>query len=652
MTPIKKLDMFILKKFLLVFFGAFFITLFVFMMQFVWRSIDSLIGKGLTVDVLGEFFWYMGISLVPMSLPMGVLLASLISFGNMGERLELLAMKAAGVSLARIMAPVALLVVALTGTSFYFQNFTAPEAQLKLRTLLLSMKQTSPALEIPEGIFYNGVPGFNFYVERKDVASGMLYNLMIYKTDQGFDKAQIVVADSGRLEMSTDKLHLVLDIWDGEQFENLESSGQSQAMGVRNTPYDRETFYYKRFLIDFDSNFEKMDEEQLRGMAQAKNLKGIEESVDSMERQLDTIGIRHFADARRAYFRRPQLPPKQEEAMKKLVAARGKKAEKGGAPDFDKILAAQSPDRQQAALQQARTAARQYSAELEWKSLMIKEGDSFIRRHWKEWHGKFTSSLACFFFFLVGAPLGSIIRRGGLGISAAVSVAIFIVYHIIDTSGTKMARDGVWNMVYGTWISTVILASVGIFLSYKANFDSVVFNMEAYLGALKRLLGFRSRRHIFRKEVIIHDPDYATLPERIGRLRKACTDYSSRKKLYRAPSYIRVFFRSLPDKRMERIATELEALIEELSNSKDRRILEVLNTFPLIYVHAHTSPFDNRRMNVLSGVLFPVGAVLWLRIWRFRLRLHGDLRTIVKGLDALDRLVNKQETNTITSQEP
>ena len=151
------------------------------MMQFTWRYVDELIGKGLTVDILAEFFWYMGLSLVPTSLPLAILLASLISFGNMGEQLELLAMKAAGVSLLRIMQPILVLVVFLTGTSFYFQNKTAPEAQLKLRTLLLSMKQTSPALEIPEGVFYNGIPNLNLFVEHKEISTGMLYNLMVYK---------------------------------------------------------------------------------------------------------------------------------------------------------------------------------------------------------------------------------------------------------------------------------------------------------------------------------------------------------------------------------------------------------------------------------------------------------------------------------------
>lgn len=639
MRFIKKLDLFILKKFLLVFFGAFFITLFVFMMQFLWRSIDNLIGKGLTVDVLAEFFWYMGLTLVPMSLPMGVLLASLISFGNMGEKLELLAMKAAGVPLVRIMAPVGLLVLGLTGVSFYFQNYTGPEATLKMRTLLLSMKQTSPALELPEGVFYNGVPGFNFYVERKDVATGKLYNLMIYKTDQGFDKAQIVVADSGRLEMSTDKLNLVLDIWDGEQFENLESSNQTQALGTRHTPYDRETFRYKRFLIDFDSNFEKMDEEQLRGMAQAKNLQEIEESADSMERRLDTIGISHFAEARRNFYRRPTLPTPQEQALRRAVAA---KKGPDGVPDFDKLLAAMPAGDRQNVVQQARNAARQYSAELEWKGLVIKEGDAFIRKHWKEWHTKFTLSLACFFFFLVGASLGSIIRKGGLGISAAVSVLIFIVYYIIDTSGGKMARDGVWNMVYGTWISTVILATTGIFLTYKANFDSVVFNMEAYTGALKRLFGFRSKRHLTRKEVIIEDPDYETLAARTAALGEACRQYAARKKLYKAPSYVHTFFRSIPDKRMERIGEEMESIVESLSNTRNRHILETLNTLPVVYVHAHTSPFDSHRLNVVAGALLPVGFVLWLRIYRFRLRLLGDLRTIAKAMDTLEPLMHEE----------
>ena len=322
MFGIKKLDIFILKNFLLIFVGAFFICLFVFMMQFTWRYVDELIGKGLSLEILVQFFWYMGITLVPTSLPLAVLLASLIAFGNMGERLELLAMKAAGVPLVRIMQPILCVVVLLTAVSFVFQNTASPKAQKSLRTLLISMKQTSPAVEIPEGVFYGGVPNVNLFVERKNAETGMLYQLIIYKTDQGFDRAQIVLADSGRMEVTADKLHLKLDLWNGEQFENLQSQGFSGLSGT-SVPYDRETFAYKQLLIDFDSNFNMMDEDMLRNLATAKNMQEIEHDVDSMEQRLDSVGQGYYAEARRTVYRMPPLAKADSAKMLAAVAAVG-----------------------------------------------------------------------------------------------------------------------------------------------------------------------------------------------------------------------------------------------------------------------------------------------------------------------------------------
>jgi len=230
------------------FVGAFFICLFVFMMQFTWRYIDELIGKGLSMDILGQFFWYMGLTLVPQALPLAILLASLITFGNLGESLELLSMKAAGISLTRIMRPLIFFSLLMTCVSFYFQNRISPQAQIGLRTLLYSMKQQSPAVEIPEGIFYNGIPGVNLYVQQKNATTGMLYQTIIYKTDQGFDHAQIVLADSAHLEMTADKLHLRLDLWNGVLFESLQGSGTA-GMGSMDKPFDRETFARKQLLI-------------------------------------------------------------------------------------------------------------------------------------------------------------------------------------------------------------------------------------------------------------------------------------------------------------------------------------------------------------------------------------------------------------------
>lgn len=630
MIGIKKLDLFILKKFALVFVGAFFICLFVFMMQFTWRYVDELIGKGLSLEILAKFFWYMGITLVPTSLPLAILLASLITFGNMGEQLELLAMKAAGVPLLRIMRPLFLIVLVLAGMSFYFQNSTSPYAQISLRTLLLSMKQTSPAVEIPEGVFYSGVPNVNLFVQEKNAETGMLYQVIIYKTDKGFDRAQIVLADSGRMEMTADKMHLKLDLWNGEQFENLQEQ-DAAALSSASVPYDRETFRYKQFLIDFDSNFSMMDADMLRDMASAKNMRQIEHSVDSVNKELDSLGRDFYKVLRTNYF---PAPAKAKAAAGTAVGGRGAEA-----LSFDSLTASLSADERLLVSQKAANAVRNLYAELEWKRVTPKDGGRFIRRHWIEWHQKMTLSLACLFFFFVGAPLGAIIRKGGLGLPTVISVIIFIVYYIINTSGMKMARDGSVDMWYGMWISTIVLTPFGIFLTYKANKDSVVFNMELYTGMLRRLLGLRSSRHIFRKEVIIDDPDYDRLLPEIAALRESCRDYNRQHSLLKMPSYAKMFFRYKPDACVEELEKRMEAIVEELSNSRDPRVLQELNNIPIIFVRAHISPFHNPKWNVAAGILFPVGLLLWLRVWRFRLRLLRDLRQIVKSCDVLEKMI-------------
>ncbi len=641
MIGVKKLDRFVLGNFLLIFSGSFFITLFVLMMQFTWRYVDEIVGKGITMDILGQFYWYMAITMVPMALPLAVLLASLISFGNMGERLELLAMKAAGVSLLRIMRPLAVLVIGLAAVSFYFQNRAALDAQKNLTSLLWSLRETSPALEIPEGVFYGKINNFSLYVERKDVATGKLYNVMIYKTDQGFDKAQIVVADSGRLEVTNDKEHLIFDIWNGEQFENLQAGGAQAALNTKGVPYDRETFQYKRFIIDFNSNFEKQDAEQWSGSAITKNLKQLSASIDSMNTALDSIGLANYKQGKQTAYYCPPLRPQHAAALKQMS--------KGAKLDFDTIMARMSADKRVQTIRAAAASAAAYASELEWKSLTTEEGDKSVRSHRIQWHQKFTMSIACIFFFFIGAPLGAIIRKGGLGMPTIIAVILFIFYYIINTSGMKMARDGAWNMIFGMWISTVVLTPLGCFLTYKANNDSVVFNADVYTALFKRLLGLRSKRNITRKEVIIETPDYAALLDQIADLEQICKAYAAHKRLYAAPSYIRAFFKSRPDHAAEDIQQRVEQLVEALSNSDRREILYRLNQLPLIYARAHTSPFEDKRLNILCGVFLPVGFIMWLRIWRFRLRLHKDMKQITAVCSELSPLVAKAAGKEATS---
>ncbi len=624
---IKRLDTFILGKFLQLFVGAFFICLFVFVMQFLWRYVDDLVGKGLTLDVLGQFFWHVSVYLVPTSLPLAVLLASLITFGNMGENLELLSMKAAGVPLVRVMRPILLLIIPLSAFVFYFQNEISTNAQKQLRALLVSIKIAQPAVEIPEGVFYN-MRDFNLYVVKKNAQTGMLYNTIIYKMDQGFDRAQIVLADSAKIEMTADKMHMKLTLWSGEQFQNLKTEDVN-VFKSESVPYDRETFMYKQLLIDFDSNFNQLEANELAFMPQAKNWAALANFIDSMNLQIDSAALASSSDyagralpTTKAFTRKDSLATLRALSRVKL--------------NFDSLVAKVPKEKMERARNRTASTLQSFSTEMTWRNEAVEDQEYFVRKHEVEWHQRITLALACLLFFFVGAPLGAIIRKGGLGMPTIISVGIFILYYIINTSGMKMARDGSINMVVGMWMSTFILTPAGAYLTFMANRDSVVFNLDAYIAFLRRLLGFRTKRHLFRKEVIITPPDVTTDLQLAQSIRQEAEDYRQTKRLWLAPNYFRLFFRTRPDQRMEQLSDRIEELVEDLANTRDMHVLDTLNRVPFIYAHAHTTPFSRQWINYVFGVLFPLGLIIWVRAWRFRLRLARDLRQTIKCMTTLE----------------
>lgn len=624
---IKRLDTFILGKFLQLFVGAFFICLFVFVMQFLWRYVDDLVGKGLTLDVLGQFFWHVSVYLVPTSLPLAVLLASLITFGNMGENLELLSMKAAGVPLVRVMRPILLLIIPLSAFVFYFQNEISTNAQKQLRALLVSIKIAQPAVEIPEGVFYN-MRDFNLYVVKKNAQTGMLYNTIIYKMDQGFDRAQIVLADSAKIEMTADKMHMKLTLWSGEQFQNLKTEDVN-VFKSESVPYDRETFMYKQLLIDFDANFNQIEANELAFLPQAKNWAALANFIDSMNLQIDSAALASSSDyagralpTTKAFTRKDSLATLRALSHVKL--------------NFDSLVAKIPKDKMERARNRTASTLQSFSTEMTWRNEAVEDQEYFVRKHEVEWHQRITLALACLLFFFVGAPLGAIIRKGGLGMPTIISVGIFILYYIINTSGMKMARDGSINMVVGMWMSTFILTPAGAYLTFMANRDSVVFNLDAYIAFLRRLLGFRTKRHLFRKEVIITPPDVTADLQLAQSIRQEAEDYRQTKRLWLAPNYFRLFFRTRPDQRMEQLSDRIEELVEDLANTRDMHVLDTLNRVPFIYAHAHTTPFSRQWINYVFGVLFPLGLIIWVRAWRFRLRLARDLRQTIKCMTTLE----------------
>ena len=630
MLRIKKLDIFILKSFLQLFAGTFFICLFIFMMQFLWRYVDELVGKGLEMDVLGLFFFYSGLTLIPLSLPLAILLAALMTFGNFGERYELLSMKAAGIPLLRIMSPLIICCMLLAGTSFYFQNVIAPKAQQQLWTLLVSMKQTSPELDIPEGVFYDEIDGYNIYIKSKDRETGIMEEVLIYSFTDGFENARIIFANEGKMEMTADKQHLQLHLYNGEQFENL----KSQTISSKNVPYRRESFREKHIIIEFDGGFEMIDGSYLGDRSDSKNMIEISHSIDSLSLQADSVG--------RSMYKDITVTTYTKKIFTKRDSTKMEAGEIAAIVNMDSVFQAYTLMEKDETLKNS--ADRMATLANDWKSRSVQntETDKNIRKHEAAWHQKITLSLSCLMFFFIGAPLGAIIRKGGLGLPVVISVIIFVLYYIIDTGATRVARSGEMNMILGVWMSTLVLTPIGVFFTYKSNKDSVVFNLEVYLNFFRWLFGLRSSRHIFKKEVIIEDPNYARIVTDLDEVSKQCQAYLSQHSLSAVPNYYKVFTNHGHDDKIASISDQLEALIEELSNSKDGPLLNLMNNYPILSTKAHKSPFDNRWLNLLAGIIIPVGLFYYIRIWHFSKRLDKDLKTITKtNTDIQERIKNE-----------
>ena len=630
MLRIKKLDIFIAKQFGLLFLGTFFICQFVLMMQFLWRYIDELIGKGLTMDVMAQFFWYMGLMLVPQALPLAILLSSLMTFGNLGESSELTAIKAAGISLMQAFRSLIVITLIITCGSFYFQNNVGPDSNMKIAQLLISMKQKSPELEIPEGIFYDGIPNCNLYVQKKDLKTGKLYGIMIYRMTNSYEDAAIILADSGMLQSTAEKKHLVLSLWSGEWFENMQSSELANSAAV---PYRRETFVSKKIILDFDGGFNLTDASSLSNNAKAKSLEKIKHDIDSINHTYDSIGRSYLAEANSRFYNMGLV--KKEDSTKAI--AQGEKL------NFDTLYNKLPSDQKLRVANDALSTIQQETADLDFKAMLTSDADYMIRTHTIEAINKFVLALSCLIFFFIGAPLGAIIRKGGLGIPVIISVLVFITFFILDNTGFRMARNGMWAIWFGKGLATAVLAPVAVFVTYKATNDSAVFNMDAYKEFFRKLLGLRTKRHIFSKEVIITDPSYQQDAEKLEQITEDITIYNKVHKLVRLPNFINVFFKYQPDHEIERINEELESVIEDLGNTKDKIILHELNRYPVLSVKAHTRPFERKWLNIVAAILVPMGITLYLRMWRFRLRLFHDLKVVKQtNTNIVNRIKERQ----------
>ncbi|MDB4335090.1 LptF/LptG family permease [bacterium] len=490
----KKLHLFILKSYLGPLLMTFLISLFILVMQFLWKYVDDMVGKGLEITVLGELLFYASLRIVPMALPLAILLASLMSFGNLGENYELTAIKAAGISLPRIMAPLIIFTVFTCYGAFEFSNRVLPYANLKFISLLHSVKATSPELQIKEKVFFNEITNYSIKIERKSYTSNMMYGIMIYNHS---DNSNVTLADSGMMQISEDKKHMRLTLYDGIVYDEKVSTDKKTNSRNNSQGYRVDKFKKQVSLAPMSGqNFTRNDEDGYKSDRLMKNIRQLENSTDTLLAERDTL-IRELKPIfKRVYFseleKKSQLSKRNNRNRKRdedIDIPQSKKSFSDEIKEintFDPISADStfadfsSPDKLSVFIGATRN-ARDTKNAIDSKLREVKRVDKYIVKHNIEWHRKFTLSFACFIFFFIGAPLGAIIRKGGLGMPVVISIFFFIFYYIVDTFGLKTASEHIWPVPWGMWLSSLILFPIGVFLTYKSANDSALLNSEAYI---------------------------------------------------------------------------------------------------------------------------------------------------------------------------
>lgn len=478
----KRLHLYVIKSFLGPFFMTFFIVVFVLLMQFLWRYVGDLVGKGLSLKILGEMLFYASFGLLPYAFPLAMLLASIMTFGSLGENYELVAIKSAGISLFRIMKPLLLIAVLVSSIAFYFANNVLPRTNLKFTTLMISVKQQRPELVLQEGVFTNEIDGYNIKVGRKDKKTNVLYDLLIYDHTRNKSNESVTVADSGFLKITEDKKYMVLTLYNGINY--LEDQG-ANGRSSESRPFRRNKFAEQTIRVKVNNfEFNRKEEGIYKNMYRMLNIKQLALMEDTLNdkyySQLQNYMMQidiNSTITRRAY----DLTVKYDSLKQNLVIAAdsvfGFDAYFGG---IDKWVKAEIA---RVALERARNNMQN----LNLYQGQLTERKRNINKHSMERHRKFTLSIAVLIFFFIGAPLGAIIRKGGLGMPVVVSILLFIAYYIVSMTGEKSAREDVWQMFTGMWFSTIVFLPVGIWLSYKAGNDSAIMSSETYIKLINRL---------------------------------------------------------------------------------------------------------------------------------------------------------------------
>lgn len=498
----KKVDKFVIKSFLGPLILTFFIVLIILLLQFLWMYVDELAGKGLDFKIMGELLFQFSLSFVPTALPLSILLAALMTFGNMGEYSELAALKSSGISLQRIMRPLMILIGGLVIVSFLFSNYVLPYSNQQARSLLFDIRRKRPDINLQAGTFNNDIDGFSIKITAKDPVTNRLDKLIIYDHRDKKGNVSVTIADSGYIKVTPDESAMIMQLYNGKSFNEIEEKNVVPA--EKKYPTRKDEFREQIIVLSLTGfDLERSSSELFRSTSWSKNMAELSFFIDSLGKSYNAKHDQQYKEftTGKIYTERNQL---HSYAVIIDTTALTEPAVKfNTTPLFDSLDINDKRTALSNSIEKLKDASSFVAGKGETMKIQIRS----MKRYEIDWHKKLTLPFACLVFFFIGAPLGAIIRKGGLGTPSVVSIFLFVIWYVISLSGEKLVEEDLVGSISGMWASSYILLTVGIFLTYKASSDSVILNIDTYLTFFRNIKDYIYRITFQRK---IKNPDNKT----------------------------------------------------------------------------------------------------------------------------------------------
>ncbi len=611
---------------------TFFIAIFVLLMQFLWLFIDELVGKGLEWSVIGEFLFWASITLVPMALPLSTLLASIMTMGNMGENNELLALKSAGISLQRIMMPLFVLVFAISAMAFYISNNILPMANLKIVTMRHDIQRKRPDVMLSPGVFTNDMPGYSLRIGSKDPKTNRLKSVMIYDHTMHSGNLSVTIADSGYISGTKDGKYMIVTLYNGNTYQD-ERDNRTVAS---NYPFSHRQFSQQEFLVPIP-DWDRVDENAYKGsysmMLDAASLSKEIDSLQVVQNTSARAAVNNFLYASTSFSNVVELDTAKINIQRHVKAV-----------NTDSLFKSYSKEQKARAVQEAISKADAAKSQIRFTddSMGLESQRKRIAQNETEWHMKFTLSAACLIFFFIGAPLGAIIRKGGLGMPMVLSLILFLFYWVMFSMGKKMAIQGSWNSTIAMWLPSIILLPLGIFLTYKSTTDSALFNADKYIDFFKKIFFIKKTKRSTIDEIVVEhaltDNDKTLSPVRVvqsvSNLSRSCESVINTH-IIQSLDYdlINAAFYWLIDSKgwLIDLKQEYDGMLRSLSalEYNKKQISSILREYPQLKPKKYIYHKVEIYINIILALFIPWALYLYLRIVFKRKQLRGILKDII-----------------------